>query len=80
MKIRAFTDSDAESVIKLWQACGLTRPWNNPKQDIARKLTVQDDGFLVAEVNQQVIAAVMFGYDGHRGSVNYLAVHPDYQG
>ena len=27
-----------------------------------------------------LIASVMAGYDGHRGWVNYLAVHPDARG
>jgi len=27
-----------------------------------------------------LIATVMGGYDGHRGWINYLAVHPDFQG
>lgn len=28
---------------------------------------------------QQPVASVMAGYDGHRGWVNYLAVHPDFR-
>jgi ribosomal protein S18 acetylase RimI-like enzyme len=27
----------------------------------------------------KIVAAVMAGYDGHRGWINYLAVHPDHQ-
>jgi ribosomal protein S18 acetylase RimI-like enzyme len=27
-----------------------------------------------------LIGAVMVGYDGHRGWINYLAVHPDHRG
>lgn len=33
--------------------------------------------FLVGLVDETVVAAVMAGYDGHRGWVNYLAVDPD---
>ena len=28
-------DADVAAVIALWQACGLTRPWNDPAADIA---------------------------------------------
>jgi len=35
--------------------------------------------FLVGCSDEQVIATVMAGYDGHRGWINYLAVHPDHQ-
>ena len=41
---------------------------------------MQADGFLVGELGGEVIASAMFGYDGHRGWVNYLAVSPDKRG
>lgn len=80
MKIRKFSESDKQAVIELWEACELTRPWNNPELDISRKLKVQPELFLVGEAQGKVIASAMAGYDGHRGSVFYLAVSPSYQG
>ena len=77
LKIRSFTDSDTEAVVALWQACDLTRPWNNPYKDIQRKLSVSDNLFLVACVDKQVVGTVMGGYEGHRGWINYLAVDPN---
>jgi len=77
MLIRPFLESDQPAVIALWIACGLTRAWNDPRKDIARKLAVQRDWFLVGTVDDRVVASVMAGYDGHRGWVNYLAVSPD---
>ena len=53
-----------------------TRPWNDPRKDIARKLVVQREWFLVAVEDDAVVGSVMAGYDGHRGWVNYLAVDP----
>ncbi|WIB60834.1 GNAT family acetyltransferase [Curtobacterium sp. MCLR17_007] len=80
--IRRFDPSDTEAVVALWESCGLVRPWNDPRQDIARKLTVQPELFLVATDpgSDVVVAAGMAGFDGHRGWVNYLAVRPDLQG
>ena len=80
MKIRAFVESDAESVIALWSRCGLLRPWNDPRRDIARKLQVQRELFMVGEKEGRVVAVMMAGYEGHRGWVNYLAVDPELQG
>ena len=80
MKIRVYSPKDQATVIMLWEACGLTRPWNDPAKDIARKLTMQAEGFLVGELDGTVMASAMFGYDGHRGWVNYLAVSPDHRG
>lgn len=79
MEIRLFTESDRGPVKELWQACGLTRPWNDPDSDISRKLLVQPELFFVGEVDQQVMASAMAGYDGHRGSVFYLAIAPVHQ-
>ena len=54
-----------------------SRPWNDPRKDIARKLRVQPEWFLIATAGEEVVGSVMAGYDGHRGWVNYLAVTPD---
>jgi len=77
MHIRPFQEHDEPAVIALWEACGLTRSWNDPRKDVARKLAVQREWFLVGCVDERVVASVMAGYDGHRGWVNYLAVAPD---
>jgi ribosomal protein S18 acetylase RimI-like enzyme len=79
MQIRAFQPSDEATVIALWQACDLTRPWNDPYKDIARKLSVHPELFFVGTESDQIIASAMFGYEGHRGWVNYLAVSPAHQ-
>jgi ribosomal protein S18 acetylase RimI-like enzyme len=77
--IRPYLDTDLEDIIQLWERCDLTRPWNNPEIDIFRKAAKKDDLFLVAVKDQQIIATLMGGYDGHRGGINYLAVHPHHQ-
>lgn len=65
MHIRPFRPDDEPAVIALWQACELTRPWNNPQADIARKLTEQPELLLVGEQDHQIVATVMLGFDGH---------------
>ncbi len=79
MQIRPFLDSDEAAVIALWEAAGLTRPWNDPRKDIERKRSVQREWFLVGTEDDAVIACIMVGYDGHRGAINYLAVSPDHR-
>lgn len=76
MKIRTFQPADEAAVVALWQACGLTRPWNDPHADIARKLTEQPELFLVGTIGAELVATAMAGFDGHRGWVYYLAVSP----
>jgi ribosomal protein S18 acetylase RimI-like enzyme len=77
--IRAFRPEDEESVIRLWELCGLVRPWNDPRKDIARKLRVNPEWFLVGESGGRIVASAMVGYEGHRGWINYLAVEPALQ-
>ena len=79
MRVRPFEPRDEAAVIELWRRCELLRPQNDPKKDIARKLKVQRELFLVGEIDGNVVASVMAGYDGHRCWVNYLAVNPRQQ-
>lgn len=79
MVIRQFVLEDEEGVVGLWERCELTRPWNDPRKDIRRKLSVQPDLFLVGDINGEIVATVMAGYEGHRGWINYLAVDPEHQ-
>ena len=76
---RDFESADTACVAKLWQECGLTRPWNDPVKDIERKLTDQNGAFWVVCQGSVVVASVMIGYDGHRGTINYLAIAPELQ-
>ena len=79
MVIRPFADADREAVIRLWTDCGVVVPWNDPVKDIARKLSQQREMFLVAEQDGRIVGSLMAGFDGHRGSANYLAVDPAYR-
>ena len=78
--IRPFQTEDVDALVALWKMCELTGPWNNPHKDIARKLQVQPELVLFGLLRNSLIATVMGGYEGHRGWINYLAVHPDFQG
>ena len=76
MHIREYLPADEEAVVALWVACELTRAWNDPRKDIARKLQDSPGLLLVGEEGGRVLGSVMAGYDGHRGWINYLAVDP----
>lgn len=84
LQIRVFETEDTEEVVKLWEECGLTRPWNDPRADIKRKLTTQPDLFLVVVDSgfngSKIVGSVMAGYDGHRGWLYYLATAPSHRG
>lgn len=78
-RIRPFEPADEDDVIALWRDCGLVVPQNDPKADIARKVAFQPDLFLVGIQEGRVVATAMAGYEGHRGTIFYLAVAPAHQ-
>lgn len=68
---------EADAAVALWQACGLTRPWNDPRADIALALASPGSTIIAGRVDGALVATVMVGCDGHRGWVYYLAVDPE---
>ena len=79
LQIRPYQTQDQQAVIELWRSCSLIVPQNDPVQDIARKLQVNPEMFLVGWSEGAIVATVMAGYEGHRGWINYLAVAPSAQ-
>jgi ribosomal protein S18 acetylase RimI-like enzyme len=80
LAIAELADKDIAAVIALWQACGLTRPWNDPASDIALARRGPNSTILVGRDDGAIVAPVMVGHDGHRGWVYYVATDPDRRG
>jgi len=77
LRVRPIEDDDIPAVIGLWEKGGNTRPWNDPTGDIALARDCPSAEILVGLEEEQLIAAVMVGFDGHRGWVYYVTVDPD---
>ena len=80
MDTREMTAADIAAVKALWEACGLTRPWNDPDQDIHFALSGPSSTGLVGTDGGTIVAALLVGHDGHRGSVYYVGVDPAARG
>ena len=80
LTIRPLTDGDEPAVIALWQACGLTRPWNNPARDLAFARGKPNSDILVGLAENRIVASAMVGHDGHRGTMYYVSVASSEQG
>ena len=76
LSVAPIEDADIADVVALWQACGLTRPWNDPQADIALARRRPNSTVLVGRDADAIVATVMVGHDGHRGWVYYVAVDP----
>ena len=80
MQIREFKLEDFTAVISLWQDAGLELNRSDSFEGIRRKLEHDPDLFLVIEEDHQILGAIMAGFDGRRGWVYHMAVHPYGQG
>ncbi len=78
MKVRPYRSADHDAVVALWRTAFPNAPArNDPVLDIRRKLGVQPELFLVADLHERVVGTSMAGFDGHRGWVHLVAVAPD---
>lgn len=79
--ITEYSDKEFRSqVIQIWMAVlGYEAPHNLPRLVVDKKLAVDDGLFFVALVEASVVGIVMAGYDGHRGWLYSVAVHPSHR-
>ena len=77
IRVGPATGADRAAVIALWQAAGLTRPWNDPGADFDLALGNPTSAVLIARKGESLVGSIMAGFDGHRGWVYYLATAPD---
>lgn len=79
LEIGELRTDETEAAVALWQAAGLTRPWNDPRADIALALGSPSSTVLAGRIGGALAATAMTGHDGHRGWVYYLAVAPQHR-
>ncbi len=79
LQIKEATLENASEIIKIWEECNLTRPWNDPSDDIKNAILNPTSTILLLCNNDKTIGTVMVGYDGHRGWIYYLAVAKEFQ-
>lgn len=82
LRIRAFIfPDDYEQVYALWAGAGpgihLRR--SDEPGEIRKKLQRDPDLFLLAELDGQLVGAVLGGFDGRRGFVYHLAVTEEFR-
>ena len=79
MEITELGDADVADAVALWEAVGLTRPWNDPQADFSRALHGATSTVLGARDGDDLLGTAMVGSDGHRGWLYYVAVAPTQQ-
>lgn len=80
MQVTELPASLTADAVALWVECGLTRPWNDPDEDLRRALHGRDSTVLACLREGRLLGTAMVGHDGHRAWVYYLAVPQDERG
>jgi ribosomal protein S18 acetylase RimI-like enzyme len=83
--IRLVAPADAEAVVALWRVVfpeygDPSKPQRSPAAAVARKLAFGDGLFWLAERAGSLVGTAMAGYDGHRGWLYSVGVHPEARG
>lgn len=80
--IRPVAAADADAVVALWREifpgyADARHPHRDPAASVARKLAVADGLFWLAERAGRPVGTAMAGWDGHRGWLYSVGVHPE---
>jgi ribosomal protein S18 acetylase RimI-like enzyme len=76
IEVRPATASDVAAILELWRAA--TVPSSTDDEPGVRHLLAHDpDALLVAERDGRLCGTLVAGFDGWRGQMYRLAVHPD---
>ena len=76
---RACRPEDIEAVLELWRQAEATPSVTDTADNLRRAVTASHAHVLVAEVRRRVVGSVIGTFDGWRGNIYRLAVHPDYR-
>ena len=79
LSLRDCRIEDIESVLLLWREADATPGVTDNADDLRRAIAESPAHVLVAEIEGRVIGSVIGAFDGWRGNIYRLAVHPDHQ-
>ena len=76
--VRECLIEEAEALLALWQAAGTSPSVTDTVADVQRTIE-SHASVLVAEANQCIVGSLIATFDGWRGNMYRIAVHPDYR-
>lgn len=79
MHVRRYRDADFAAVVALWDATGISVPYNDPALDIPRAVASANTALFVGEIDGRIVGTILTGHDGHRGWLYKLAVAPEHR-
>lgn len=79
MKIRHARYADIEAILALWQAAGAAPTVTDDASSIDRLIHRDRAAFFVADEDGALVGTLIAGFDGWRGHLYRMAVHPDFR-
>jgi ribosomal protein S18 acetylase RimI-like enzyme len=79
LSIRACRLEDIEVVLELWRQAEATPSETDTAENLRRAVAESPAHVLVAEVGGRLVGSIIGAFDGWRGNIYRLAVHPDYR-
>ena len=79
LSVRECREDEAAVVLDLWRQADTSVSVTDTIEDIQRAISESMSMLLVAERDGGIIGSVIGGFDGWRGNIYRLAVHPEYQ-
>ena len=79
LSVRACRLEDIEGVLELWRQADATPSVTDNADDLRRAITDSPAHVLVAEAGGRLIGSIIGTFDGWRGNIYRLAVHPDFR-
>ncbi len=78
VKVRSCLLEEAPGVLDFWKEAASASPTDNLRA-LTAVFKEREDALLLATDAAQIVGTVIWGYDGWRGNIYRLAVHPDYR-
>ena len=74
--------SECDSLINIWNKSSLPfKPkGRDTKENIRKQLLFKNNRFFVAEIDEELVGAIIATHNGRKGWINRLAVLPEFRG
>jgi ribosomal protein S18 acetylase RimI-like enzyme len=76
LKVRPLDPNEAQSVVELWRLADATPSVTDRPEHVRRAAGLDRVAFLVAEQDGLLVGTIIATFDGWRGNIYRLAVHP----
>jgi ribosomal protein S18 acetylase RimI-like enzyme len=77
--IRDCRKEDAEAVLQLWRQAEAVPTATDTAEDLRRAMAETSARVLIAEVDGRLVGSIIGTFDGWRGNIYRLAVHPHFR-